>query len=68
MPEREANRISNQRELVEELITEARVEVLNAELAARGIRADRIIAVLQVPGQTMANPTTPKFRVLYRRE
>ena len=66
MYETEPSRVSNRLESVEELITEARVEVLNAELAERGISADRIIAVLQVPGQTMANPTTPKFRVLYR--
>ena len=50
---------------VAEFITEASVEMLNAELADRGIKPDRIITVLQVPGQTMANPTTPKFRVLY---
>jgi plasmid maintenance system antidote protein VapI len=51
---------------VGEFMTEASVEVLNAELAERGIGPDRIITVLHVPAQTMANPTTPKFRVLYR--
>ena len=66
MPERNMNRMSNQPGLVEELVTEARVDVLNAELAERGIGADRIIAVLPVPAQTMANPAPPKFRVLYR--
>ena len=53
---------------MDELITEARVKVLDAELAERGIGADRIITVLQLRGQSMANPTMPKFRVLYRGE
>jgi hypothetical protein len=51
---------------VKELFTEARVDTLNAVLADRGIGADRIIAILPVPGQTMAKPTPPQFRVLYR--
>jgi len=50
---------------VAEFTTEASVEMLNAELANRRIRADRIITVLHVPGQPIANSTTPKFRVLY---
>ena len=37
MPASEPSRQSNQRKSVEELITEAHVEVLNAELAERGI-------------------------------
>jgi hypothetical protein len=51
---------------VAELLTEARVEALNAALADRGITADRIITVLHVPGQTVANPKPAQFRVLYR--
>jgi hypothetical protein len=53
---------------VGEFFTEASVETLNAELANRGIGPDRIITVLHVPGQTMARPTAPQFRVLYRAE
>ena len=53
---------------VGEFTTEASVEMLNAELDNRRIRADRIITVLHVPGQPIANATTPKFRVLYRAE
>ena len=53
---------------VGEFITEASVEMLNAALAAHRIRADRIITVLHVPGQPLANATTAKFRVLYRAE
>ena len=57
---------SNNSDAVRELFTEARVDSLNAMLADRRIAADRIIAILHVPGQTMANPTPPQFRVLYR--
>jgi hypothetical protein len=42
--------------------------MLNAELADRRIGPERIITVLHVPGQAIANSTTPKFRVLYRAE
>jgi hypothetical protein len=66
MPERGPSQIRNQPEQVGEFFTEASVETLNAELANRGIGPDRIIAVLHVPGQTMARPTPPQFRVLYR--
>ena len=64
MPER--NPIPNQPQHVDEFVIEASVELLNSELVNRGIGPDCIIAVLPVPGQTMANPTPPKFRVLYR--
>jgi hypothetical protein len=53
---------------VREFVTEASVEMLNAALADRRIRAERIITVLHVPGQPIGNSTTPKFRVLYRAE
>jgi hypothetical protein len=62
----EQNTSSSRRDIVKELFTEARVESLNAALADRGITGDRIITILHVAGQTMANPTPPQFRVLYR--
>jgi hypothetical protein len=68
MQDREPSPVFNQDKQVGEFITEASVEALNAELTNRRIRPDRIITVLHVPGQTMAKPTTPKFRVLYRTE
>ncbi|MFM9847930.1 MAG: hypothetical protein ACKVP3_12315 [Hyphomicrobiaceae bacterium] len=58
--------LSNRADAVTELLTEARVDALNAALADRGITADRIITILHVAGQTMANPTPAQFRVLYR--
>ncbi len=58
--------LSNRAPIVSELFTEAKVDALNAELIERGISAEQVIAVLPVPGQTMANPTPPQFRVLYR--
>ena len=57
---------TNQRDAVKELMTEATLAALNAGLADRGIGAERIITILQVPGQTIANPTPTQFRVLYR--
>ena len=62
----EPNAASNRVDAVKELFTDARVESLNAVLLVRGIGADKIIAILHVPGQTMAMPTPPQFRVLYR--
>ena len=62
----ETNAVSNRADAVKELFTEARVESLNAVLADRGIGADQIVAILHVPGQTMAKPTPAQFRVLYR--
>ncbi|MBX9592469.1 MAG: hypothetical protein K2X43_24545 [Hyphomonadaceae bacterium] len=58
--------LSNRADAVTELFTEARVDVLNAALADRGVSADRIITILHVPGQTVANPAPAQFRVLYR--
>jgi hypothetical protein len=68
MSERERSSVLTQYKQVGEFITEASVEKLNAELADRRIGPDRIITVLHVPGQPIANSTTPKFRVLYRAE
>ena len=61
-------RFSTDYKQVGEFTTEATVEMLNAELADRRIGPERIITVLHVPGQAIANSTTPKFRVLYRAE
>ena len=66
MAQGQMSAVSNRADAVKELFTEARVESLNAVLADRGIGADKIIAILHVPGQTMAKPTPPQFRVLYR--
>ena len=57
---------SNRAKVVDEIIVEAEVEALNAALAERGISADRIVAVIPLPGQIMVSPTPPQFRVLYR--
>ena len=58
--------LTNRADVVTELLTEARVDALNAALSDRGVTADRIITILHVPGQTIANPTPAQFRVLYR--
>ena len=59
--------LSNGADAVEEFFTEAKIESLNATLLARGISSERIITILPVPGQALANPTPPQFRVLYRK-
>lgn len=66
MAESQNPTLRNRGEAVTELFTEARVEALNAALADRGVAADRIITILHVPGQTVANPSPAQFRVLYR--
>jgi hypothetical protein len=58
--------LTNRADVVTELLTEARVDALNAALSDRGVTADRIITILHVPGHTIANPTPAQFRVLYR--
>jgi hypothetical protein len=57
---------SNSASVVDEMFTEAKIDALNAKLIERGISADRVIAILAVEGQIVANPTPPQFRVLYR--
>ena len=47
-------------------ITEARLDALNAALAAHGVDATRIISIFQLPGQPIANSLPPRF-VLYRK-
>jgi hypothetical protein len=53
--------------LVGEFVTEARLEALNAALAAHGVDAARIISIFQLPGQPVANSMPPRFQVLYRK-
>ena len=57
---------SNSANVVDEMFTEARIDLLNAKLIERGISADRLIAILPVEAQIVANPKPPQFRVLYR--
>jgi hypothetical protein len=52
--------------VVGEILTDARIDVLNAKLIERGISADQLIAILPVEAQIVANPKPPQFRVLYR--
>ena len=68
MSDRQPSPVFNRHKQVGEFTTEATVEMLNAELADRRIGPERIITVLHVPVQAIANSTTPKFRVLYRAE
>ncbi len=58
--------LSNTTDTVRELYIEADIDQLNAALRERGVAASDIIAIMQVPGQTMVRPTPPQFRVLYR--
>jgi hypothetical protein len=57
---------SNRVSPVEEIVTEATLDALNAALSEHGIDAERIISILPVPGQTMAFPKPPQLRVLFR--
>ena len=60
------DQFSNQPATVSEIFTDATVDALNSVLLQRGISAERVIAVLPVPAQIVANPTPAQFRVLYR--
>ena len=53
--------------LVGEFFTEARLDALNAALAAKGVDASRIITIFEVPGQSVANALPPRYHVLYRK-
>jgi hypothetical protein len=53
--------------LVGEFVTEARLDALNAALAAHGVDASRIISIFEVPAQPVANALPPRYHVLYRR-
>ena len=52
---------------VGEFITEARLDALNATLAAHGVDASRIIAIFALPGQPVANGPPARYHVLYRK-
>ncbi len=53
---------------VYELVTDADVDILNAELAAKGVDASAIIAILPVSQNVLGAAPGPgeRFRVLYR--
>ena len=53
--------------LVSEFVTEARLEALNAALAAHGVDANRIITIFEIPGQPVANALPARYRVLFRK-
>ncbi len=53
--------------VVGEFVTEARLDALNAALAAHGVDANRIITIFEVPGQAVANALPPRYHVLYRK-
>jgi hypothetical protein len=53
--------------VVGEFVTEARLDALNAALAAHGVDASRIITILEIPAQNIANNLPARYRVLYRR-
>lgn len=52
---------------VGEFVIEARLDALNAALAANGVDASRIITILEIPAQNIANTLPARYRVLYRR-
>ncbi len=54
-------------ETVGEFFTEARLDALNAALAAHKVDASRIITIFEVPGQSVANALPPRYHVLYRK-
>ena len=53
--------------VVGSFVTEARLDALNAALAAHGVDAARIISIFQLPGQPVANALPARFQVLYRK-
>jgi hypothetical protein len=53
--------------LVGEFVTEARLEALNAALAAHGVDAGRIITIFEIPGQPVAGGHPARYHVLYRK-
>jgi len=57
---------SNQPDVIGEIVVDASLSALNAELAERGIDADRIVAILPVAPQTLVTIVPAKLRVLYR--
>jgi hypothetical protein len=53
--------------VVGEFTTEARLEALNAALAAHGVDANRIITIFELPGQPVASGHPARYHVLYRK-
>ena len=53
--------------IVGEFVTEARLDALNAALAAHGVDASRIITIFEMPGQPVANGHPARYHVLYRK-
>ena len=53
--------------IVGELVTEARLEALNAALAAHGVDSCCIITIFELAGQPIANGHPPRYHVLYRK-
>jgi hypothetical protein len=60
------DQFSNQPATVAEIFSDATIDALNSALLQHGISAERVIAVLPVAAQIVANPSPPQFRVLYR--
>jgi hypothetical protein len=52
---------------VGEFFAEARLDALNAALAAHGVDASRIVTIFEVRGQFVANALPPRYHVLYRK-
>ena len=52
---------------VGQLIVEARLDALNSALEAHGLDASRIITILKLPAQGVANTLPARFQVLYRK-
>jgi hypothetical protein len=51
---------------LEEVVTGATTDAVNAALAERGLDASAIVAILVVPGTMLADGPGETFRVLYR--
>lgn len=58
--------VSTTASIVGEFVIEARLEALNAELLARGLDANRVITIFEMPAQPIASGYPARYRVLYR--
>jgi hypothetical protein len=52
--------------VIDEMVTDATIEALNAAPSTHGVTPDRIIAVHYLDGVYVANGAKPRYRVLYR--
>ncbi len=52
--------------VLEEIIVEAELDVLNAALANRGVSADRIVSVIELPPNLLIDPSPRRLRIFYR--